>query len=239
MFTTRAIVVNYTNYRDYDRMVTLVSPDKGVINAVARGCRRAKSPLMNATERFVSGEFVIYEAKERMTIEQCSILESFYQLRVDYDRLVSGAYCLHALSQFAVPLSPCRDIFEITMKALAFLCYSKLPAPLVILAFELHVMNALGMTPLVDRCVICSKPFTDQSGRFDARLGGAVCLTCPCMGRPLSHGARRILLKTPKAPFESVELLNGHQSWPEAARHSREFFEYRLDQPPKVWPSVD
>ena len=44
-----ALVLNHVNYRDYDRMVTLLSPTLGRVDAVARGCRKPKSPLMNAT----------------------------------------------------------------------------------------------------------------------------------------------------------------------------------------------
>ncbi|MDO4547917.1 MAG: DNA repair protein RecO [Clostridia bacterium] len=239
MFTTKAIVVDYTNYRDYDRMVTLISPEMGVINAVARGCRRPKSQLLNATERFTVGEFVIFENKERLSIAQCAISESFYPLRTDWDRLAAGCYYIHALNQFSVAGQPCQEVFELTLKALAFLSYSSLPPALVTLGFELHMMTELGMRPLADRCAICSREFTRENGRFDERLGGAVCLNCPCMGHSLSHGARRILMKVPVTKFEAIELLQNREEWLEAAGHSRRFVEYRLDQPPKIWPKID
>ena len=39
------LVLRHADYADYDRMVTLFSPEYGRIDAVARGCRRPKSPL--------------------------------------------------------------------------------------------------------------------------------------------------------------------------------------------------
>ena len=68
---TPGLVLRHADYGDYDRMVTLFSPEYGRIDAVARGCRRPKSPLVNAVEPFVSGEFQLYFRKERFTIEQC------------------------------------------------------------------------------------------------------------------------------------------------------------------------
>ena len=74
LIVTPALVVRRADYSDYDRMVTLFSPDIGRIDAIARGCRRPKSPLVNAVEPFTSGEFQLYERRERYTLEQCQIL---------------------------------------------------------------------------------------------------------------------------------------------------------------------
>ena len=43
-------------------------------------------------------------------------------------------------------------------------------------------------------------------------------MKCAPHAKPLSEGARRILLKAPKAPFKSIELLNDHPDWSEAAQ---------------------
>ena len=42
--TTQGIVLRYANYREHDRMLTILSPDYGRIDALSRGCRRPKSP---------------------------------------------------------------------------------------------------------------------------------------------------------------------------------------------------
>ena len=42
LYTTDAIVLRHADYRDYDRMLTLFSPEYGRIDAIARGCRRPR-----------------------------------------------------------------------------------------------------------------------------------------------------------------------------------------------------
>ncbi|MBQ7887076.1 MAG: DNA repair protein RecO, partial [Clostridia bacterium] len=59
--STPALVIRRADYSEYDRMVTLFTPDYGRIDAVARGCKRPKSPLLNASEPFTSGEFQLYQ----------------------------------------------------------------------------------------------------------------------------------------------------------------------------------
>jgi DNA repair protein RecO (recombination protein O) len=63
MITTSALVLRHSDWRDYDRMVTLFSPTMGRVEAVVRGCRRPRSPLIHAAQIFNAGEFTISEAK--------------------------------------------------------------------------------------------------------------------------------------------------------------------------------
>lgn len=225
--STPALVLRRADYSDYDRMVTLFSPRLGRIDAIARGCRRSKSPLLNACEPFTSGEFQLYQRGERFTLEQCQISESFFELRMDYDRLTHGVYWLKLLEAAVMPDVPMEDLFLITLRALAHLNYSQLPAELLTMAFEMHLMAQLGYAPRVDACMRCGRAI-DGDARFDADRGGCVCLNCPSGTPFITNGARRILLKLPRTRYDQVKLLDGHPDWPEAARLFRRYVETRV-----------
>ena len=225
--STPALVLRRADYSDYDRMVTLFSPRLGRIDAIARGCRRPKSPLLNACEPFTSGEFQLYQRGERFTLEQCQISESFFELRMDYDRLTHGVYWLKLLEAAVMPDVPMEDLFLITLRALAHLNYSQLPAELLTMAFEMHLMAQLGYAPRVDACMRCGRAI-DGDARFDADRGGCVCLNCPSGAPVITNGARRILLKLPRTRYDQVKLLDGHPDWPEAARLFRRYVETRV-----------
>lgn len=221
-FSTSALVIRRADYSDYDRMVTLFSPDYGRIDAIARGCRRPKSPLVNAVEPFTTGEFQIYAHKERFSIEQCQISESYFDLRSDYDRLCHGVYWLKLLDAAILPDAPAPDLFIMTLRALAHLNYGEMPPEMITMTFEMHFMAQNGYAPRMDSCVKCGKPIDDDA-RFDARLGGAVCLNCPSTAPRISNGARRILMKLPRTRFDQFQLLDGHPNWPESAHHFRTY----------------
>ena len=226
---TDALVLRHSDYGDYDRMVTLFSPEYGRIDAIARGCRRPKSPLVNAGEPFTSGEFQLYYRRDRYSIDQCQIKESFYELRTDYDRLVHGMYWLKLLDAAIMAEAPAPDLFLITLRALAHLNYSDLPPALLTMAFEMHFMAQLGFAPRMNQCVQCGRAI-DGDARFDARLGGAVCLNCSSMAPFISNGARRIMMKLPRTQYDKVALLDGHPDWPEAARLFRIYVNRRIHQ---------
>jgi DNA repair protein RecO (recombination protein O) len=226
---TSALVIRRADYSDYDRMVTLFTPEYGRIDAICRGCRKPKSPLLNASEPFASGEFQLYQRGERFSIEQCQIQESFYELRTDYDRLVHGVYWLKLLDSCVMPDVPMPDLFLLTLRALAHLNYSDLPPELLTMAFEMHLMAQLGYAPRVDACQKCGR-IIDGDARFDAERGGCVCLHCPSPAPLISHGARRIFLKLPRTRYDQVKLLIDHPDWQEAARLFRTYVDYRLMQ---------
>lgn len=237
-FTVSALVLRRADYADYDRMVTLLTPEHGRLDAVARGCRRSKSPLLNATEPFVSGEFQLYRRGDRYSIEQCQIREGFFDLRTDYERLVHGAYWLRLLDVGVPRDVPAQDIFFLALKALAHLNYATdLPAPMLTLAFEAHFMALSGYLPRVDSCVICSRAIAGEA-RFDARLGGTVCAKCASYAPRISEGARRILYKLARTRFENAPKLIQSPDWPEAARLFRLYTQHRMQIPEKFLPPL-
>ena len=238
VLTTDALVLRRADYVDYDRMVTLLTPEHGRLDAVARGCRRPRSPLVNAVEPFISGEFQLFRKGERYSIEQCQVREGFYDLRTDYDRLVHGAYWLRLLDAGVPRDVPAPDIFMLALKALAHLNYAAdLPPTMLTLAFEAHFMALSGYPPRVDACVLCSRPLKGEA-RFDARLGGAVCLSCPSHAPRISLGARRILYKLPRTHFENAPKLVDSPDWPEAARLFRQYTQQRMQIPEKFLPPL-
>ena len=224
---TPALVIRRADYSDYDRMVTLFSPERGRIDAIARGCRRPKSPLVNAVEPFTSGEFQLYERRDRFTLEQCQISESYYALRSDYDRLCHGVYWLKLLDAVILPDTPAETLFIVSLRALAHLNWGELPPELTTMAFEMHLMALNGLAPRMNACVQCGRPI-DGDARFDAQLGGAVCLECASRAPRISNGARRILMKLPRTQFDRFQLLDGHPNWPEAAKHFRSYINLKL-----------
>lgn len=234
---TNGLVIRRADYADYDRMITLFTPDHGRIDAIVRGCKRPKSPLMNAAEPFCAGEYQLYHSKERYSVSQCQITDSFYNIREDYDRLMHGVYWLNLLDAAAMPDMPAPTLFMMSLRALAFLNYSDLPPQMLTMAFEMHYMAQLGMRPLMHLCVNCGRP-VDGGARFDMERGGAVCSNCHSDAPWVTNGARRILMKLPGTKFDQVRLLEGNENWPEAARIFRKYVRMKVERYGKMEPEL-
>ena len=233
---TDAIVLRRSEWRDYDRMVTLLTP-QGRIDAVARGCRRPRSPLLAAAEPFTAGEYALFQGGGRFTVEQFRATDTFYPLREDYERLTHGAYWLRLAEMQAMPDQPSEELFALLLRALAHLAYSGLNASMLTMAFELHYLAILGLSPVMDSCVRCGAP-VEGNAWFDAAGGGVVCEKCRRALPDISNGARRIMLRVPRTRFDAVKHLEGHADAPIAARFTRQFLLQRMEFAPNLAPDI-
>lgn len=185
---TDAIVLRRADYRENDRMLTLFSPTMGRIDALARGCRRPKSPLMAAAEAFCAGEFVLYAAGERMTVVSCAVQDTFYPLRADFERLAHGMYALELCAATVQPGQENERLFLLLLRSLAHLAYGEVNARRVTAVFLMGFMSLTGFRPQVGRCVRCGMPVAPVIPRdaaadapvaaFSPEHGGVMCLGC-------------------------------------------------------------
>lgn len=176
---TQGIVLRYADYRDHDRMLTLLSPQYGRVEALCRGCKRPQSPLLACSEYFSFGEYVLYTGKGRMTVTSCNLTESFYPLRQDYDKLKYAAYLLSIAEAAAQPGERAVELFTLLARSLSRLCYTQRPAQAVIAAFLLHFAAISGYRPRLSHCVKCGMRMEDPDIRLmDIEEGGLICDKC-------------------------------------------------------------
>ena len=186
--TTNAIVLRRADYRENDRMLTLFSPTLGRIDALARGCRRQKSPLMAASEVFCAGEYVLYAAGDRMTVVSCAVQDTFYPLRSDFDRLAHGMYALELCAAAVQPEQENERLFLLLLRSLAHLAYSGTDARRVTAVFLMGFVSLLGFRPQVGRCAGCGAPVAPEApvgsapdapvAAFSPERGGVLCGAC-------------------------------------------------------------
>ena len=169
---TNAIVLSRTDYRDNDRMLTLFSQDRGLLSAVARRCKQPKSPLLAASEVFCSGEYVLYQSREHMSVTSCEVTDSFYPLREDYDRLLMGMQMLELCRHVVQPEQENARLFSFLVHSLAHLAYGETPGEDVLGVFFMGILSLSGFRPQVKRCAACRGPLSQAGVTFSVRDGG-------------------------------------------------------------------
>lgn len=174
---TRGVVLRYANYRDHDRMLTILSPQFGRLDALSRGCRRPKSALMPGSELFVHGEFVLYQAGDRLTLSSCALEDTFYPLRLEPYRLTCASYMTALTQAAAQPGEEAAALYALLLKGLYGLAYDAGSDALgLTAAFLLCFADAAGYRPRLHRCARCAKPLdTASGGIFDVEAGGLCC----------------------------------------------------------------
>lgn len=190
--TCQAIVLRHADYREHDRMLTLFSPTFGRVEALCRGCKKMGSPLLNCSEWFAFGEYVLYTGKGRMTVVSCNLTESFYALRSDWEKLKYATYMLSVCEAMVQPNEQNVHLFTLLARSLSRLCYQDKDARAVTAAFLLHAAAIGGYRPRLSHCVKCGRRLEEGEIRhFDPEDGGLVCPPCSeMMDRLLSLSPR-------------------------------------------------
>lgn len=214
--TVNGIVVRYANYRDDDRILDILTSEMGLVTAAARGCRRQKSPLLSAGELFVYGEFVLFSAKDRFSVNACDVRETFYPLREDMERFAAGVYMLSLVQAGATAGERSAAQFSLLYHALSFTAYSDANPADMAICFAVRYLSLLGFRPALTHCAVCGRDVKrEKSLVFSAEAGGAVCPNCAARGQrvlALSLEAVRRMLLLEDGDIKKVCL-------PEQVRH--------------------
>ena len=232
--TTRGIVLRYVNYRDHDRMLTILSPQYGRVDALSRGCRRPKSALMPASELFVTGEFVLYVQNEHCTLTSCTLDDTFYPLRLEPYRLTCASYMTALCAAAAQPGQSATELYALLLKGLYYLAYDNdADALCTATAFLLLFADATGYRPRLGRCAHCRTPLTfEHGGQFDVAAGGLCCPGCA------SRSTYPLTLEQIKWMSETIRLGLSPQHKNSGAASLfdllRRYVESRLETPIKV-----
>ena len=207
-----AIVLRVTNYRESDRILTLLSPEMGKVTATARGSRKQNSKLLACAQPFVCAQVLLKQHLGQWIISQAEIVEAFYDLRLDYDMLkVAGAICGLAESALLTEATahPGQEIslYELVYKTLAYACYGTLNARTLLLWYALHLLDAMGYRLALSACAACGRVYKSSpqtvSVIFDALRGGIICSRCHV---ELSQGNQTVRLER-----EALETLQEMQ----------------------------
>ena len=195
----RGMVIRTVDYRDNDRILTLFTAESGRVDAKARNCRKATSPLLGCTQPFTYGEYQLFYHKNKYIIDQGEVLESFYPLREDVEKYAAASLCASLCLEGIQAEERNEDIFSLLYHTLSFLTYGDSDPGDLCAAFLIRFLALSGFRPAITQCAICGRDLReDPVIRFLGDKGGAVCAACSPVGRRIGRTAlevmRRMLL---------------------------------------------
>jgi DNA repair protein RecO (recombination protein O) len=149
--TTRAIVLKRINYQEADRIITVLTPDKGSVSLIAKGARRAKSKLAGGIELFCINQVVYIPGRgEVSTLVSSRMQKSFQDIAKDIDKTMLGYEFLKIISKLTQDEAG-QEYFEILEEALEALRDSKVNYKIVGSWFYMKLLDVTGHRPRLDK----------------------------------------------------------------------------------------
>lgn len=145
---TKGIVLSETNFSESDKMLTVLTPDLGRITCVAKGARKMQSPILSASQIFAFSELVLFRSKGDMYyINSAELIEAFYALRTDYDKLEAAMFCVKFVKQNVCENQISVNMLKLLLNSIYLIATGEKPMELVKSVFVLKAVCILGYTP--------------------------------------------------------------------------------------------
>ncbi|OWZ83069.1 DNA repair protein RecO [Natranaerobius trueperi] len=179
VYKTDAIVIKNQDYRDYDKLVTLFSPEYGRISSIVKGVKKPKSKLSGIVQSFTYANFQLYSGRSLDKIVQGKIVHEFGKVRTDLAIMSAGMCILELLDKTIPEGEEYSALFGVTLSSLHLLEKGYSPS-LVLRIFEAKLIHNLGVSPDLSGCANHEKEVMSNNTRsfFDPESGGLICEEC-------------------------------------------------------------
>ncbi|MGB3135581.1 MAG: DNA repair protein RecO [Nodosilinea sp.] len=164
-----------------DRLLTILTPDLGLVRAVAPGARKHQSRLGGRSGLFVINECLIVKGKRLDKLIQAETLRTFPGLSHHLGRLTASQYLAEVVLLMALSDCSQSDLFKVLVEHLERLETTAPGALLAALCHGLYHLLALdGVAPEVHQCTLSRVDIVpnllDPAWRveFSAEAGGVV-----------------------------------------------------------------
>jgi DNA repair protein RecO (recombination protein O) len=198
-----AIVLRRVDYGESDLIVTLLCRELGKLSALARGGRRSQRRFGGALgiatvstvevrRRSASGEL--------WTLASAQVTRSLPAIAADMGAFAHASYGTELVRELLPPEAPDPTVFDLAVELFETLA-ERGAIPFVLRAFEIRLLEAIGLRPVLDVCAACGRDpekGLDRGALLDPHRGGVVCGPCGASSRglgvrPLSGTVRTML----------------------------------------------
>lgn len=215
--TTRGLVLREVRYKEADRILTVLTEDRGKLTVKARGALRKGSRLGAASQALCFSEFTLFGNRGRWTADEGSSVEQFLGLREDIAKLALGMYFAELLDTVCAEEVPDGSALRLGLNALYALSRNLYAPEHIKSVFELRLMCLEGFRPEADVCGVCGR--AEPEGAVFLPDEGMVCCRECAVGaalplNPEALAAVRHIVNAPakkefsfSVPEASEELL--------------------------------
>lgn len=221
VYRTSGIILRRTDFGEADRLLTVLTPERGKLRLVAKGARKPSSRKSGHVELFCHTQLLVAVGRDLDIITQAETIEPFLALR---EHLLSTTYAYY-LAELADAFTGEEDVskpmFDLVNEAMAWLCEAAVAGDqedmlrLVARYYEIHMLGLAGYQPQLYVCGLCKKSLEPRVNYMSAAEGGVLCAACGYerVGTTeLSVNAQKVLRFLQTHDWANVRLLRLSES---------------------------
>ncbi len=171
-----AIVIYSSDFREYDKLLTLYTPTLGKKKVLLRGCKKPTAKLRFAGNPLFYGEFVILEGKGYDIVKTVESKKSFFNIPKDFDRYLDACNVLKIVNVNG-EYNNFRLLFMLLLTYLSIIDEETTNTDVFTSKFFVEILRMQGFELNTKLCSTCSKCF-GQNIYFDVDVNCFLCENC-------------------------------------------------------------
>lgn len=178
LYRDEAVIVRTQKLGEADRIITMLTKERGRIRGVAKGVRRTHSKFGARLEPGSHVDIQMHEGKTFDTITQVETIANYGEaITSDYQRWTTAHAMLETAERFTPNEGePALQEFNLLVGGLRALAENRYESSLILDAFLLRSLSVGGYAPSMTICSRCEKPGPHRY--FSLVGGGSVCSDC-------------------------------------------------------------
>jgi len=176
-FTIDGLVIHVRESGDNDRLVTILTRERGKITFMAKGARSLKSRYMPACNPYVYANYAIHVKGNAFWLREASVTEAFQGINRDIASMYLAQYMCEVCMELSEPEQPAEELMRLVLNSFFAISNEVKPLPQIKAVFEIRAAILAGYEPDFTSCHICG---AEESTAFylDVMNGGIVCASC-------------------------------------------------------------
>jgi len=208
---SEALVMRHIDYGETDRIVTLLTPEFGMIKGFARAARKSRKRFGVCLEPF---SMILIQWRpgrnSLVSLQDAELVDARSSLRGDLQAFALACYGVELVEMLLHEGEPHPEIYQLLQAYLDYLS-TNVDYPVARLLFELRLIKQLGYIPHLLHCSECFENFSTGQAAFDPERGGSLCLGCAADRVPFrlnvgTLGSLARSLQTPTALFSGFRF---------------------------------
>ncbi len=193
VYRDEGVVLRTQKLGEADRIVTVLTKQRGKVRAVAKGVRRTASKFGSRLEPFMVADLQLYEGRSLDTIVQAESLGAYgAQIVSDYASYTAASVMAETAERLTES-EPSEQQYLLLVGALRSLARKEHGSGLTLDSYLLRALSIAGWAPSFNDCSRCGAEGPHRS--LVVQLGGVVCADCAPTG-------------SPKLPADTITLLS-------------------------------
>lgn len=175
---TKGIIILENCVNDYDKMLTMLTPDLGKISCSAKGAKRPKNALLAGSQLLCFGEYILYKnpTSEIYCVNSCEVIEVFYNIRTDLDKLELASKITKIIQKVTTENQNSNKILQLYLNTLYVISKGEKDFDLILAIFKMRLLAILGFAPNILNCVGCGS--RTNLNFFSFKDNGFKCANC-------------------------------------------------------------